>query len=381
MTWEFCQGRETRYPDKVMQKPKSTPTSKINLSELGEVIKLGIDMHEHRYVVVVKADSSLPQKPRRFSPEAFFCWVEELKERCTHLYSCYEAGTFGYGAHRRLEALGATNYVVCPINWDERHKQVKTDGRDATQLALALDGYLRGNGRSFSVVRVPEPEEEQARSVTRLHGTLIKERSRHAIRGRSYARYYGTPLKGIWWSARKWEGLKKQLPRHLVKLLAPLRAIIEVIEGQIQEVEARMEELETTPLPKGMGQVLFQRTEREVGDWSRFDTRRQVAGYTGLCPSEHSSDRRRRQGSITKHGNPRLRHMLIECTWLLMRWNRGYRGIEKWREALLDATLTRSGKKKIVVAIARQFAVDWWRVRTGRIKPEDIGLNMKLLNA
>ena len=118
-----------------------------------------------------------------------------------------------------------------------------------------------------------------------------------------------------------------------------------------------------------------------MGDWKRFDTRKQVAGYTGLCHSEHTSDRRRIQGSITKHGNPRLRHMLIECTWLLIRWNSGYRGVQKWTEQLLDAKLTRSSKKKIVVAIARQFAVDWWRVRTGRVKPEEIGLDMKLINA
>jgi len=53
--------------------------------------------------------------------------------------------------------------------------------------------------------------------------------------------------------------------------------------------------------------------------------------------------------------------------------------VQKWREQLLNAKLTRSSKKKIVVPIARQFAVDWWRVRTGRVKPEDIGLSMKLL--
>ena len=71
--------------------------------------------------------------------------------------------------------------------------------------------------------------------------------------------------------------------------------------------------------------------------------------------------------------------MLIECTWLLIRWNGDYGGVQKWREKLLDAKLTRSSKKKIVVPIARQFAVDWWRVRTGRVKPEDIGLSMKLI--
>ena len=63
----------------------------------------------------------------------------------------------------------------------------------------------------------------------------------------------------------------------------------------------------------------------------------------------------------------------------MIRWNGDYGGVQKWREKVLDAKLTRSRKKKIVVPIARQFAVDWWRVRTGRVKPEDIGLSMKLI--
>lgn len=69
--------------------------------------------------------------------------------------------------------------------------------------------------------------------------------------------------------------------------------------------------------------------------------------------------------------------MLIECVWLLMQWNPGYVGIEKWRDQLLEAKLTKASKKKIVVAISRQFAVDWWKVRTGRISPGKLGLEMK----
>ncbi len=53
-----------------------------------------------------------------------------------------------------------------------------------------------------------------------------------------------------------------------------------------------------------MGPVIFPQMEREVCDWNRFETCKQVGGYTGLCPSEDTSDQRRFQGSITQHGNP-----------------------------------------------------------------------------
>jgi hypothetical protein len=40
--------------------------------------------------------------------------------------------------------------------------------------------------------------------------------------------------------------------------------------------------------------------------------------------------------------------------------------------------LTGARKKKMAVAIARELAIDWWRIQTGRIKPEAIGLKMVL---
>ncbi len=33
-------------------------------------------------------------------------------------------------------------------------------------------------------------------------------------------------------------------------------------------------------------------------------------------------------------------------------------------------------KKKAIVAVARQLAVDLWRIRTGRLQPEELGLSI-----
>src|SRR3954452_8789657 len=45
----------------------------------------------------------------------------------------------------------------------------------------------------------------------------------------------------------------------------------------------------------------------EVGDWSRFPKPKHVAGFLGIVPSEHTSDVKRRQGSITKAGRGHAR--------------------------------------------------------------------------
>ena len=325
----------------------------------------------------MKVDGSSPSRPRSFTPEDFLVWVRQLRKRCDSLHSCYEAGPFGYSLHRKLDSIDVVNYVIRPINWDTHGKNVKTDGRDATQMALCLDGYLRGNDRSFSVVRVPSEEEEQLRSITRQRQSLCKERQRLAMKARSNVIYYGGRLKGEWWKPRRWKALQESLEEHLVSLLEPLRTLVLAVNEQISAVEARMAAMRGNALPRGMGTIVYQQMEREVGDWNRFENRRQIGSYTGLCPSEDTSANRRFQGSINKHGNPRLRHMLIECVWLLMQWNPGYVGFEKWRHKLEEAKLTKASKKKIVVAIARQFAVDWWKVRTGRIAAEELNLEMK----
>jgi len=113
---------------------------------------------------------------------------------------------------------------------------------------------------------------------------------------------------------------------------------------------------------------------REVGDWHRFRNRRQVASYTGLCPSEHSSGQSRLQGCISRHGNPRLRHLLIEAVWRLLQFQPQYHAIAKWHSALTALRLSGARKKKIVVAIARQLAVDLWRLATGRTTAAALGL-------
>src|SRR2546427_6585565 len=66
------------------------------------------------------------------------------------------AGPFGYSLHRMLK-MGATNYVVRPRDWDEYGQKVKTDKRDAKQLALHLDRYVSGTTTRSAWCGCPAP--------------------------------------------------------------------------------------------------------------------------------------------------------------------------------------------------------------------------------
>jgi len=81
------------------------------------------------------------------------------------------------------------------------------------------------------------------------------------------------------------------------------------------------------------------------------------------------------QSCVTKHGNPRLRAALVEAAWRLVRFQPEYRAVKKWRHLLAKGALaTGAARKKAIVAVARQLAVDLWRIRTGRLSAEKLGL-------
>ena len=56
----------------------------------------------------------------------------------------------------------------------------------------------------------------------------------------------------------------------------------------------------------------------------------------------------------------------------------GYKAVQQRRAALDEAKRHNhnAAKKKLAVGLARQFAVDWWRIRTGKTTPEKLGLQM-----
>jgi len=339
------------------------------------VIKLGIDVHLDRYVVVRQIDGGAPQPAQRFSPSQFLDWAKKQTALAKQVYSCYEAGPFGYSLHRKLVGFGLTNYVVRPRDWDEYGKKVKTDKRDAKEMVLNLDRYVSGNKDAFCVVRVPTEAQEQARSRSRQRESLQKEKQRLAAQGRSHALYYGAHLEGAWWTESLWKEL--EVPPIVLELLEPLRRLIQALELELKSLSQALTEAAPEQLPAGLGKLTYEVLEREVGDWNRFDNRRQVASYTGMCPREDTSAQRRFQGAINKHGNPRVRTVLVEASWRLVQYQPTYKPVAKWLPQLTHPKTTRSKRKQIIVAIGRQFGVDWWRVRTRRCQAADLGLETK----
>ena len=340
-------------------------------------IKLGIDVHQEFYVVVVQVGGSNPKPAQRFKKEAFLHWATKLRQ--SHpgaaLHGVYEACGFGFGLQRELTALGITCHVVCPQKLDERNQRVKTDGRDAKALCQKLDRYVEGNKDALAVVRVPTPEEEQLRAVHRQREKLVRTRKQLEAHGRSLMVNHGYEPISKWWKARTFA--KLEVADSVRKLLSNTQPILLQLEAQIRALAAQLEAEAEPGQPRGLGALSSVVIDREVGDWHRFKNRRQPASYTGLCPGEYSSGNTRVQSCVTKHGNPRLRAALVETAWRLVRFQPTYKPVVKWRKILAKGALaTGAARKKAIVAVARQLAVDLWRIRTGQVAPETLGLTL-----
>lgn len=338
------------------------------------VIKLGLDVHGDSVRVVRQLDHATPQPAQKFTPEQFLEWAKKQLRLAQKVHSCYEAGPFGYGLHRQLTALGIENIVVRPQNWDELGKQVKTDKTDALALCQRLDRYVQGNRQALAVVRVPTPAQEAARWPSRQREQMLRERKRLEAQGRSLLLTQGLRVKGRWWQKKNWQPLAAQLPAALAATLAITREVVELVHEKVEALTAQLEAAAAPGRAKGVGALTTEVVGREIGDWQRFTNRRQVASYTGLCPSVYASGRRLVNGSISKHGNPRLRAALIELAWRLVNWQPHYPPVAKWRELLLDKKTPSGRKKKAIVAIGRHLAIDLWRLATGRCRPQDLQL-------
>ena len=65
------------------QNQQLIPTSDQQTNAQAEVLKLGLDIHKSKYVVVHQMDNQPPKSPQKFSPEAFLAWIAGQRGRAT----------------------------------------------------------------------------------------------------------------------------------------------------------------------------------------------------------------------------------------------------------------------------------------------------------
>jgi len=235
----------------------------------------------------------------------------------------YEAGPTGYGLHRELSRHGYHCEIIAPSLIPRRAgERIKNDRRDCARLAeLSRAGELKA-------IWVPDAAHEAMRNLWRAREDAVNLRLkvRQQLKGfllRQGRRYDGktswTKMHHRWVADQRFDQQADQITLteyHLAVQAAQDRvqrlsaALQQAIQGwRFEPVVSALRALRGIDTVSAIGLVC------EIGDISRFASARQLMGYLGLVPSEHSSGNTVRRGSITKTGNAHARRLLTEAAW------------------------------------------------------------------
>jgi transposase len=268
-----------------------------------------------------------------------------------------EASTESEWVARHLEQLGHEVVVADPNYapmYATRSRRVKTDKRDARTLAEAcrLGAYRPAHRLSDA--------QRHARAELAVRDALVRSRTRYIALVKALARRDGlrVPSSTAECVARRVGAL--DLPPALAQEIAPLRRALESLNAEIAAADARIvairrddpavARLTTAP---GVGPLTATAFVATVDDVARFAGAHQLQAYLGLVPSEKSSGEAQRRGRITKAGNARMRWLLVEAAWRVLRSRSDETAaLRAWAQRIA----LRRGKRVAVVALARRLA-------------------------
>jgi len=303
--------------------------------------------------------------------------AEARTGQCFPIIVIQEAGLDGFWIHRVLEAKGIESYVVDPasIATSRRRRRAKTDKIDGEALVRALLAYKRGEPRVCAMLRVPTPEEEDRRRLSRERKTLTNERTCHVnrIKGLLFAQGVSgyEPLRRD--RRQALETLKtgdgRPLPAHLKQQIGRELDRLELLIDQIKAVEAERDAMLATekaisPVPamlialKGIG-AEFAAVLWSEGLSRHYDNRRQLAAYAGLAATPWKSGAIDHEQGVSKSGNSRLRSTLVQLAWLWVR-HQPHSALSLWFKARIKQNDGRL-KKTMIVALARKLLVALWK--------------------
>ncbi|HTM03414.1 MAG TPA: IS110 family transposase [Vicinamibacterales bacterium] len=290
--------------------------------------------------------------------------IETTREALTQVFGgrrlriLLESGTESEWVAQHLEGLGHEVVVADPNYapmYGSRSRKVKTDRRDVAALAVAnRRGLYRAAHRATAAARAQ-------RQTLRIRRQLVRMRSGVISLLRAVLRQEGFRL-----GAGTAETVIARLdavgmPSTVATIVAPLRATLEQLTGQLIAVSAAIEAAaDATPVTRrlmtapGVGPIVAATFVATLDDVGRFggDAAR-VSAYLGLVPTEFSSAERQRKGHITKTGPGDLRALLVQASWTIWRSTRPEAAaLRTWAQVLA----ARRGRRIAIVAVARRLS-------------------------
>jgi transposase len=305
----------------------------------------------------------------------------------------YEAGRDGVWLARWLQDHEIEAHVIHPtsIPVSREHRRAKSDRLDLGMLQRAFLGWLRGERKHCSMVAIPTRAEEDGKRPLRERESLTADVTRLVNRMKSLLAVQG--IRGFNVKLKKageklarlktaaGEALPPEGLAELQRTFERLRLAQQQIAAIDKDCRRRLEEAPQAGLNPmililarvfGVGMMTAESLVREVL-YRNLRDRRAVARYAGLTGSPDESGKKRREQGLAKAGNGRIRRMLIQLAWRLLKHQPDSALVQWWRARTADGR--RDTRKVMIVALARKLLVAFWElVAIGKV-PEGMKLH------
>jgi transposase len=326
-------------------------------------IFIGIDVDKKRFSITVK-DEHLKNvsKTMPANPEVLYNYIHnqyiDQKVICA-----YEAGPTGFDLYdyftQRQQLCLVTSALSIP---KARNRKVKNNRIDSQTLAH----YLRSG--ELSAVRVPEGAYRELRHLIRSREQYAEDRKKAKQRIKGLLLY--TSLYKVikepdqTWSGRYIQELKQlkcsEAVRHRLDMLLDdldyakrkTCLVLKRLRSFCKEQAEIHQYLGFLQSIQGIGFITASTVLANIGDPKNLKNVRELAGFLGLVPREHSTGDHVYRGSITHLGNRVMRTLLIEAAWIAIRHDQQ---LEQFYNRIRARHHHQFGASKAIVAVARKL--------------------------
>lgn len=139
----------------------------------------------------------------------------------------------------------------------------------------------------------------------------------------------------------------------LLEMLDELTKRIKQMDDEVGRIAKDDEVAKRLRDMPGVGDIVSLAFISTIDDVSRFKSAKELRSYLRLVPREYSSSERQSRGRITKAGSSRVRALLVQGAWSLMRSkDERAEALREWTRAIM----VRRGWGRAIVALARKMA-------------------------
>lgn len=326
-------------------------------------IFIGIDTDKNHYSLTAKDQDMLSiAKSMTSDPENMYNYIRH-RFPGQRVICAYEAGPTGFDLHDYLTERWLPCLVTSAVSIPKaRNQKVKNNRIDSATIAH----YLRSG--EIKAVRVPQGPYRELRHLIRLREQYVADRKRakQRIKGlllytalhrqlkepaENWSNHYLMQLRKIDCSA----AVRQRLDMLLMDLAYARKQTAQILKNlktfikEQPEIQQHLAYLESIP---GIGFITAVTVLGNIGDPKDLKNVREIAGFVGLVPTEHSTGDTISRGSVSHFGDQVLRALLVEASWSAIKADAQ---LQQFYHRIRMKHHHRFGSQKAIVAVARKL--------------------------